>query len=60
MIFPQSAVLELTYRCNHLCKFCSCPWENPSGGFERGAELTTEQWLSIIDKVIDSGALTVT
>lgn len=60
MIFPQSAVLELTYRCNHLCKFCSCPWENPSSGFERGAELTTEQWLSIIDKVIDSGALTVT
>lgn len=60
MTFPQSAVLELTYRCNHLCKFCSCPWENPSGAFEKGAELTTEQWFGIIDKVIDSGALTVT
>ena len=20
--------LELTYRCNHQCIFCSCPWES--------------------------------
>lgn len=60
MKFPQSAVLELTYKCNHLCKFCSCPWENPSGGFEKGGELTTEQWFQVIDKVLSNGSLTIT
>lgn len=24
---PPVAALELTYRCNHQCLFCSCPWE---------------------------------
>ena len=23
---PATAVLEMTYRCNHACLFCSCPW----------------------------------
>ena len=25
-ILPSVAVLEMTYRCNHACRFCSCPW----------------------------------
>ncbi len=25
-ILPTVAVLEMTYRCNHACRFCSCPW----------------------------------
>ena len=29
---PATAVLEMTYRCNHRCMFCSCPWEDPEGG----------------------------
>lgn len=60
MKFPQSAVLELTYKCNHLCKFCSCPWEAPDAKFERGRELSTTEWQSVIDKVLDNGSLTLT
>lgn len=36
--YPKSAVLELTYRCNHFCKFCSCPWENKKGSYPKGIE----------------------
>ena len=25
-LLPSVAVLEMTYRCNHACRFCSCPW----------------------------------
>ena len=32
-LLPSTAVLELTYRCNHECIFCSCPWY--ASGFER-------------------------
>jgi len=52
---PRVAVLELTYKCNHQCKFCSCPWDNPDGTFQRGIELTTEQWISVIRRLYDLG-----
>ena len=52
---PATAVLEMTYRCNHRCLFCSCPWEAENGGYDRGAELTTEQWKGIIGKLCTMG-----
>ena len=60
MIFPQSAVLEMTYKCNHLCKFCSCPWEASDAKFTKGEELSTQQWKQVIDKVLDNGSKTIT
>ena len=52
---PATAVLELTYRCNHRCVFCSCPWEDEAGPFVRQTELTTEQWKSAISRLCGMG-----
>ena len=44
---PETAILELTYDCNHACKFCSCPWENNVNRhlyYEKHAEMTAEDW----------------
>lgn len=46
---PSTVVLELTYRCNHQCKFCSCPWYAPSSSYPVGHELDTDQWMKAID-----------
>jgi MoaA/NifB/PqqE/SkfB family radical SAM enzyme len=49
---PHTVVLELTYKCNHRCLFCSCPWEAGADGFptyEKGEELTVEQWKKTLD-----------
>jgi radical SAM protein with 4Fe4S-binding SPASM domain len=55
--FPQRAVLELTYKCNHTCKFCYCPWENtekPELFFEKREELNLDGWknaLAVLESV---------
>jgi radical SAM protein with 4Fe4S-binding SPASM domain len=48
--FPRTAVLEMTYRCNHACLFCSCPWfaEN----FAIQDEIGTDEWKAIIDELV--------
>ncbi len=52
---PPSAVLELTYRCNHRCIFCSCPWYAPSSKYPQGLELDFEQWKQVINRLYDMG-----
>lgn len=52
MKFPKSVVLELTYRCNHKCLFCSCPWENNFSHYEKGQELDVREWEKAIDILI--------
>lgn len=47
--FPQSAILELTYRCNHRCLFCSCPWDAPQSQYCKGSEMDFEQWRQTLD-----------
>lgn len=47
--FPQSAILELTYRCNHRCLFCSCPWDAPQSLYRKGSEMDFEQWRQTLD-----------
>jgi len=45
--FPDNAVLELTYACNHKCKFCYCPWENTKKTeffYEKKDELSIDEW----------------
>lgn len=55
MNLPESVVLELTYRCNHKCLFCSCPWENVSEIYERGKELSLDEWRRAIDILLENG-----
>lgn len=52
---PKSVVLELTYRCNHTCKFCSCPWYAPETTYDKGEELTLDEWTIVIDRLYNLG-----
>lgn len=52
---PNSAVLEMTYKCNHMCLFCSCPWENKNGNYQKEDELSLEEWKNCIVKLVDMG-----
>lgn len=52
---PATAVLELTYRCNHRCGFCSCPWEAKANGFRRRPELTLSEWKDVIERLAGMG-----
>ena len=50
---PEFAALELTYRCNHQCLFCSCPWE--ANDSYKKDEMSTEEWFRVVDVLIDHG-----
>jgi radical SAM protein with 4Fe4S-binding SPASM domain len=52
---PATAVLEMTYACNHACLFCSCPWEAPEGEFERKAEMDPDEWVRLIHHLGERG-----
>lgn len=52
---PATAVLEMTYRCNHACLFCSCPWFSPRGDYDVRPELTTEEWKGLIARLCEMG-----
>lgn len=58
VMIPTTAILELTYKCNHKCKFCSCPWEVTAEGctkYEKGAEMTFEEWKRALDILASLG-----
>ena len=55
MIFPRSVVLELTYKCNHHCKFCSCPWYAPHSAYPIGEELSVCDWKRAVDRLYAAG-----
>lgn len=52
---PKLVVLELTYKCNHKCLFCSCPWYAPSSAYPVRVELDLAQWKRAIDRLYDAG-----
>jgi radical SAM protein with 4Fe4S-binding SPASM domain len=52
---PGTAVLELTYACNHRCRFCSCPWFAPDGGFPRGPEKDIVWWKATVTRLAAMG-----
>lgn len=56
---PATAVVELTYQCNHGCLFCSCPWENDGGDFERREELSSREWQAAIHKLSGMGVTNI-
>ena len=57
-ILPSVAALELTYRCNHKCLFCSCPWEADEKYLKE--ELTYSEWTDVIDTLMRNGVSTFT
>lgn len=57
-ILPQSAVLELTYRCNHHCLFCSCPWDAPGSTYPKQKELGLNEWMEVVDRLYAEGVNT--
>lgn len=54
---PISAVLEMTYHCNHQCLFCSCPWEAPESSFVRNQEMSIDQWKQSMEKLVEMGVI---
>ena len=52
-VLPSVAVLELTYRCNHACRFCSCPWFG--GKLAQGREMPVEEWKRLVDVYARAG-----
>ena len=58
-ILPKVAVVELTYKCNHKCLFCSCPWEY-NDYYSKNPELTTEEWYKVINKIQENGVEHIT
>lgn len=52
---PPAVVLELTYRCNHRCIFCSCPWDAPNSQYPKARELHLEEWKRAIDILYNNG-----
>lgn len=52
---PKSVALELTYRCNHRCKFCSCPWDAPKSKYPKGWEMSVANWCTVIDILYSKG-----
>ncbi len=52
-ILPSVAVLEMTYRCNHACRFCSCPWF--AGMLKPGPEMEVDEWKRLIEVYSSAG-----
>lgn len=52
---PKSVILELTYRCNHNCKFCSSPWLAPNSKYPKRQELSVKEWKKAIDILLQNG-----
>ncbi|MGM9523088.1 MAG: radical SAM protein [Faecousia sp.] len=50
---PKVAALELTYRCNHQCIFCSCPWE--ANQDYQDDEMPYEEWIQVIESLLQYG-----
>jgi MoaA/NifB/PqqE/SkfB family radical SAM enzyme len=51
---PIQALVELTYRCNHLCTFCNNPLSR------EGSELTKEEVFSVLGQLQKLGVLYLT
>ncbi len=54
-VIPKTAVLEMTYNCNHRCLFCSVPWYSPQQAYRALPELPIEDWIGCVDKLAGWG-----
>lgn len=53
-ILPATAVLELTFACNHRCTFCSCPWDAAGASWAR-RERPTAWWQALCTRLVGLG-----
>jgi len=51
---PATCVLEMTYKCNHKCIFCSCPWE-AKNDYKKRRELSLQEWKDCIKLMTENG-----
>ncbi|MDD3014394.1 MAG: radical SAM protein [Candidatus Gastranaerophilales bacterium] len=51
---PATCVLEMTYKCNHKCIFCSCPWE-ADNNYKKRKELSLQEWKDCIKLLTENG-----
>ena len=58
MRLPDVLTAELTYKCNHRCLFCSCPWESKAE--LKDSEMSANEWLSVFEKVKPYGVKHIT
>ena len=58
MNLPRVLTAELTYRCNHTCLFCSCPWE--ADRTIKATELSAGEWADVFRAVRQRGVEQVT
>ncbi len=56
---PATAVLEMTYECNHSCLFCSCPWYDKNNGFKKLKELSIKEWKETIKNLCEMGVCNI-
>jgi radical SAM protein with 4Fe4S-binding SPASM domain len=56
---PPTCILEMTYKCNHKCIFCSCPWE-ASNSFKKRKELSLQEWKDCIKLLTEKGICNIT
>lgn len=64
---PPVAVLEMTFRCNHRCLFCSCPWYDTrptdSPGlpvrYTTAPELSPARWREVVADLCARGVTTL-
>lgn len=54
---PATAVLEMTYRCNHACLFCSCPWFAPGGAYDLRPEMDPAAWKALVARLCRLGVM---
>jgi len=55
---PATCVLELTYKCNHKCLFCSCPWE-ADNDYKKRQELSLDEWKRCIKTLTENGVFNI-
>ena len=58
LTLPPQISLELTFRCNHGCLFCSCPWLHHTGF--AGRELSCDEWIGVLDMLAAHGVKQIT
>ena len=58
MNIPETFLIELTYKCNHACLFCYCPWLRFPCLV--GRELDCIEWMIILDKLAAAGVKHIT
>ncbi len=58
MNIAKTVLIELTYKCNHECLFCYCPWLRFPDLV--GRELDCSEWIAILDKLAAAGVKHIT